>query len=141
MIFIQLIWVFLKIGILGFGGGYAMLSLIQNKVVRNHQWMSNKEFTDLVAISQSTPGPIGINTATFVGYKVIENAGYNPFIASIASLFSTIIVCLPAFILILLLSYSIQKFRKNFYFKNILGVLKPMSLALIGYAAYSLITP
>lgn len=141
MIFLQLIWVFLKIGILGFGGGYAMLSLIQDEVVRNNQWMSNEEFTDLVAISQSTPGPIGINTATFVGFKAVENAGYSTFSASLASLFSTLIVCLPAFVLILLISYSLKKFKEHPYFKNILEFLKPMSLALIGYAAYSLMTP
>ena len=66
MIFLQLFYVFSKIGIFNFGGGYAMLSLIQNETVVKHQWLTNAEFTDIVAISQSTPGPIGINAATYV---------------------------------------------------------------------------
>src|SRR5690625_1053502 len=78
MILWNLVWVFLKIGIFGFGGGYAMLSLIQDEVVTQNHWMTNEEFTDLVAISQTTPGPIGINTATYAGYSAVENAGYSP---------------------------------------------------------------
>lgn len=68
MIFLQLFYVFSKIGIFNFGGGYAMLSLIQDEVVNKHHWMTINEFTDIVAVSQSTPGPIGINAATYTGY-------------------------------------------------------------------------
>ena len=68
MIFLHLFLTFSKIGIFNFGGGYAMLSLIQNEVVEKHHWLTNGEFTDIVAISQGTPGPIGINCATYVGY-------------------------------------------------------------------------
>ena len=67
MIYWQLLWVYLKIGILGFGGGYAMLSLIQHEVVDKYHWLDLKSFTDIVAISQMTPGPIGINSATYIG--------------------------------------------------------------------------
>jgi len=74
MIYWQLFYSFLKIGIFGFGGGYAMLSLIQHEVVENQQWLSNQEFTDIVAISQMTPGPIAINSATYIGYTVSGNA-------------------------------------------------------------------
>ena len=70
MIYWQLILVYLKIGMFGFGGGYAMLSLIQYEVVDHHHWLTLQQFTDVVAISQMTPGPIGINSATYVGYAV-----------------------------------------------------------------------
>lgn len=141
MIFFELFWVFLKIGIFGFGGGYAMLSLIQDEVVTRNHWMSNEEFTNLVAISQTTPGPIGINTATFVGYSAIENAGYSSVSAVLGSVLATITVCLPAFLLIVLISYSYTRFRNNLYFKSILNGIRPLSIALIGFAAYSLMTP
>jgi chromate transporter len=75
MIFLQLFIVFLQIGIFGFGGGYSMISLIQGQVVTQYHWMTMKEFTDVVAISQMTPGPIGINAATYCGYTAVHNAG------------------------------------------------------------------
>ena len=71
-IYLKLIWAYLKIGLFGFGGGYAMLSLVQNEVVKNG-WISNQMFTDIVAISQMTPGPIGINSATYIGYVSTGN--------------------------------------------------------------------
>ena len=71
MIFLRLFYVFSYIGLFNFGGGYAMLSFIQQEVVQKHQWMTEAEFTDIVAISQSTPGPIGINCATYVGYTAV----------------------------------------------------------------------
>ena len=81
MIWWQLFYVYLKIGIFGFGGGYAMLSLIQADVVDRYGWITSQEFTDIVAISQMTPGPIGINSATYIGYTAIHNAGYPPYMA------------------------------------------------------------
>ncbi|MDO5654982.1 MAG: chromate transporter [Flavobacteriaceae bacterium] len=141
MIFLKIFWVFLKIGIFGFGGGYAMLSLIQDEVVTQNLWMTNKEFTDLVAISQTTPGPIGINTATYAGYKAVENAGFSPGIAVLGSILATLTVNLPAFILIILISYSYRKFKNNPWFKALLRGIRPLSIALIGFAAYSLMTP
>lgn len=141
MIFVKLFWVFLKIGIFGFGGGYAMLSLIQDEVVAQNHWMTNEEFTDLVAISQTTPGPIGINTATYVGFNAVQNAGYSPFMALMGSVLATITVCLPAFLLIILISYSYTRFKNNRYFNAALSGIRPLGIALIGFAAYSLMTP
>ncbi|HLQ99487.1 MAG TPA: chromate transporter [Sphingobacterium sp.] len=141
MIFVKLIWVFLKIGVFGFGGGYAMLSLIQDEVVTRNHWMTNEEFTDLVAISQTTPGPIGINTATFAGYSAVENAGYSPFMSVFGSVLATLTVCLPAFLLIIFISYSYKKFRDNRVFNAILNGIRPLSIALIGFAAFTLMTP
>ena len=74
MIYWQLLWVYLKIGMFGFGGGYAMLSLIQHEIVDLHHWLTPQQFTDVVAISQMTPGPIGINSATYVGYAKVSKA-------------------------------------------------------------------
>lgn len=140
MIFLKLFWVFLKIGLLGFGGGYAMLSMIQDEVVTQNKWMTNTEFTDLVAVSQTTPGPIGINTATYVGFSAVNNAGYSNVSSILASILATVTVCLPAFILIILLSYSFKKFKDNNTFNAILSGIRPLSIALIGFAAYSLVT-
>lgn len=74
MIFLQLFVTFFFIGLFGFGGGYGMLSLIQSEVVHHWHWMTTSEFTDVVAISQMTPGPIGINSATYCGYTAVHNA-------------------------------------------------------------------
>ena len=75
VLFLLLFYTFFKIGLFGFGGGYAMLSMIQDEVVTKYQWLTTSQFTDIVAISQMTPGPIGINSATYVGYSAVVNAG------------------------------------------------------------------
>ena len=92
MIYWQLILVYLKIGMFGFGGGYAMLSLIQYEVVDHYHWLTLQQFTDVVAISQMTPGPIGINSATYVGYTVTQSIW--------GAIAATVAVCLPSFILV-----------------------------------------
>ena len=100
MIYWQLILVYLKIGMFGFGGGYAMLSLIQYEVVDHHHWLTLQQFTDVVAISQMTPGPIGINSATYVGYAVTQSVGScRDHHCSMSS----------SFILVLLISYFFVK--------------------------------
>lgn len=127
MIYWQLWWVYLRIGIFGFGGGYAMLSLIQYEVVDKHQWLSLQEFTDVVAISQMTPGPIGINSATYIGYTVTGNVW--------GSIIATIAVCLPSFLLVLLISYFFAKFKNNKYVAAAFTGLRPMTVGLIAAAA------
>lgn len=127
MIYWQLCWVYLKIGIFGFGGGYAMLSLIQYEVVDKYHWLSLQEFTDVVAISQMTPGPIGINSATYIGYTVTGNVW--------GSLIATIAVCLPSFLLVLLISYFFAKFKNNKYIAAAFTGLRPMTVGLIAAAA------
>ena len=94
MLFLQLFYTFFKIGLFGFGGGYAMISLIQNEVVNRYGWLSSSEFTDIVAISQMTPGPIGINSATYVGYSAVVNAGYDFFWGVLGSISCTFAVVL-----------------------------------------------
>ncbi|MFD1772149.1 chromate transporter [Sphingobacterium suaedae] len=138
MIFLQLIWVFLKIGTFGFGGGYAMLSLIQEEVVERHAWMSKQEFTDLVAISQMTPGPIGINTATYAGYTAIQHAGYASSMSMLGAAVATIALCIPSFVMILVISYFFLKFRSNVYFTSAMRGIRPLGVSLIALAALSL---
>ena len=96
LLYLKIFWTFFKIGLFGFGGGYAMISMIQAEVVSNHGWMTNGEFTDIVAISQSTPGPIGINSATYVGYTSVVNAGYSSLWGTLGSLIATFAVVLPS---------------------------------------------
>ncbi|MDR1160910.1 MAG: chromate transporter [Tannerellaceae bacterium] len=135
MIFLQLFWVYIKIGLFGFGGGYAMLSLIQHEVVDKYGWISLQEFTDVVAISQMTPGPIGINSATYIGYTAVQNAGYSAGLSVVGSCIATFAVCLPSFILVLIISYYFKRFRQNRYVEAAFTGLRPASVGLIAAAA------
>ena len=127
MIYWQLLGVYLKIGIFGFGGGYAMLSLIQYEVVDKYHWLTLQEFTDVVAISQMTPGPIGINSATYIGYTATGSVW--------GSVIATFAVCLPSFLLVLLISFFYAKFKNNKYVAAAFTGLRPMTVGLIGAAA------
>lgn len=138
MIWLQLLYVYLKIGIFGFGGGYAMLSLIQSDVVERYNWISTQEFTDIVAISQMTPGPIGINSATYIGYTAIQNAGYPPYMCILGSCLTTFAVCLPSFLLVLAISYAFAKFKHNKYVAAAFLGLRPATVGLIAAAALML---
>ena len=104
MLFLKLFLVFTKIGTFNFGGGYAMLSLIHNEVVIKNQWLTNAEFTDMVAISQSTPGPIGINAATYAGYTAALNQGYPEWAAVLAATLASLSVMWLPFILMIYIS-------------------------------------
>ncbi len=141
MIFIQLFWTFFVIGMFTIGGGYAMLSLIQAQVVTEHAWMDESTFTDIVAISQMTPGPIGINCATYVGYDVLAASGASEFICILGSATATFAVVLPSFIIVLALCKVYTKFADNHTFTGIMNGLKPAVAGLIGAAAVILITP
>ena len=103
MIYLELFFTFFLIGMFTIGGGYAMLSLIQNEVVTEHGWITDTDFTDIVAISQMTPGPIGINSATYVGYEVLAKSGASEFMSVLGSFTATFAVVLPSFIIVLLL--------------------------------------
>ncbi len=127
MLYLQLFWVYIKIGIFGFGGGYAMLSLIQDEVVNKHQWVTAQEFTDIVAISQVTPGPIGINSATYVGYSITGNIW--------GAILATLAVVLPSFLLVLVISVSFKKFRRNKHIDAAFTGIRPASVGLIASAA------
>lgn len=98
-------------------------------------WISSQEFTDIVAISQMTPGPIGINSATYIGYTAIHNAGYSPAMAVLGSCLTTFAVCLPSFLLVLAISYAFAKFRNNKYVAAAFYGLRPATVGLIAAAA------
>ena len=85
-------------------GGYAMISMIQGEVVTRYEWLSSSDFTDIIAISQMTPGPIGINSATYVGYTAMVNAGYSHAVGILGSTVATFSVVLPSFILMIFIS-------------------------------------
>lgn len=112
MLFLQLFYTFFKIGLFGFGGGYAMLSMIQGEVVTRYGWLTPQEFTDIVAISQMTPGPIGINSATYVGYTTIAEQ-YGTSMGVLGSCIATFAVVLPSFILMLTISKFFLKYQKH----------------------------
>ena len=141
MIFLELFTTFFVIGMFTIGGGYAMLSLIQAQVVSVHGWLDEGTFTDIVAISQMTPGPIGINCATYVGYDVLAASGASEFICILGSCTATIAVVLPSFIIVLALCKVYAKFAGRNAFKGIMSGLKPVVTGLIGAAAVILITP
>ena len=141
MIFIELFWTFFVIGMFTIGGGYAMLSLIQNEVVTAHGWLDDTTFTDIVAISQMTPGPIGINSATYIGYDVLASTGASEFLCILGSFTASFAVVLPSFIIVLSICKVYDRFRNHYMFQGIMSGLKPAVLGLIGTAALGLATP
>jgi len=132
MIYLQLFLTFLKIGFFGFGGGYAMLSLIQDEVLVRHDWLTMQQFTDIVAVSQMTPGPIAINSATYVGYTVTGNVW--------GSVLATVAVCIPAMTIMLAVVYYFNKHRNNKVINDVVGWLRPLTTGMIGAAALMLTT-
>ena len=124
MIYLYLFITFFEIGLFGFGGGYGMLSLIQTETVVHHHWLSTAEFTNIVAISQMTPGPIGINSATYCGYTAVHNAGYNGAMAVLGSFTATFALVLPSLILMILISKMFLKYMDTPVVQNIFTALR-----------------
>lgn len=139
MIFLQLFWTFFKIGLFGFGGGYGMLSLIQMETVHNHHWLSSSEFTNIVAISQMTPGPIGINSATYCGYTAIHNAGMGNVLAILGSATATFSLVLPTFVLMILISKMFMKYMKTQAVQSVFTGLRPAVVGLLAAATIMLL--
>ncbi|MDD2595121.1 MAG: chromate transporter [Bacteroidales bacterium] len=127
MIYLQLFLSYLKIGFFGFGGGYAMISLIQNEIVVQHQWITNMQLTDIIAISQMTPGPIAINCATYVGYTVTGNIW--------GSLLATTAVSIPPMTIMIVIAKFYQKLHNNKYMNGALQWMRPMMVGMIAAAA------
>lgn len=140
MIFIQLFWTFLKIGLFTFGGGAAMVALIQNEVTVSHNWLTTQEFTDVLAVSQMTPGPIGINTATYAGYTAVLNAGYAPGFAILGSLGASIAVILLPMLLMIVAVRFLQRYQDNRYVVGVLKVLRMVVIGIVAAAALQLAT-
>ena len=132
MIYLQIFFSYLKIGFFGFGGGYAMLSLIQNEIVEQRGWLTATQFADIVAISQITPGPIAINSATYIGYTVAGLGG---------SVVATFAVCLPSLTLMLLLTLFFLRHRENRVIQSVMKAVTPIVVGMIASAALLLMFP
>ena len=130
MILLQLFLSFLQIGAFSFGGGYAAMPLIQNQVVELHHWLTIPEFTDLITISQMTPGPIAINSATFVGIKIAGLPG---------AIIATLGCILPSCLIVTIIAWLYLKFRQMESLQSILNVLRPAVVALIASAGFTII--
>ena len=135
MLFLKLFLIFTKIGTFNFGGGYAMLSLIHNETVVKNHWLTNAEFTDIVAISQSTPGPIGINCATYVGYTSCLHAGYPHWAACLGSVLASLSIMWLPFIIMILISRYLITHKDSKMVKDIFAGLRPAIIGLIAAAA------
>lgn len=131
MIFLSLFITFFGIGLFGFGGGYGMLSLIQTETVVHHGWISSSEFTNIVAISQMTPGPIGINSATYCGYAAVHNAGYGNLMSALGSLTATFALVLPSLILMILICRILMKYMKTPVVQSVFTGLRPAVVGLL----------
>ena len=131
MIYLQLFLSFLQIGLFSFGGGYAAMPLIQEQIVDTHGWLSMSEFTDLITISQMTPGPIAINSATFVGIKIAGLAGAA--VATAGCIF-------PSCVIVTLLAKIYLKYRNVKTFQSVLDSLRPAVVAMIAVAGVSILT-
>lgn len=130
MILLQLFWSFLQIGAFSFGGGYAAVPLIQSQIVDQHAWLAMSEFTDLITISQMTPGPIAINAATFVGIKIAGIPG---------ALAATLGCILPSCIIVTLIARLYLKYRSLDLLQGVLASLRPAVVAMIAAAGISIL--
>ena len=130
MIYLQLFISFLQIGMFSFGGGYAAMPLIQDQVVTGHKWLTMGEFTDLITISQMTPGPIAVNSATFVGTKI----------AGVPGAFAATLGCiLPSCVIVTLIAKLYLKYRNMAMLQGVLASLRPAVVALIGSAGIAIL--
>lgn len=123
---LELFLAFFKIGLFSYGGGYAMLPFIQDQAIEVHGWLTTHEFLDILGIAQVTPGPISINTATFVGYRTAGVTG---------AIIATTAVVLPSSIIVLAISFFFHKFHKSKTVQNVFKGLRPIVLGLVASAA------
>ena len=130
MSYLKLFWSFFQIGLFSFGGGYAALPLIQDQVVTGHHWLTMKEFADVITISQMTPGPIAINSASFVGVKVGGVLG---------AMVATLGCVLPSLIIVLCLAYFYYRYRNLSTVQGVLNGLRPAVVAMIAAAGFALV--
>ncbi len=127
MIFLKLMITFFKIGLFSYGGGLSMLPLLQDEIVTKHGWLTAQQFIDMIAISESTPGPIGINMATFVGFKTAGVLG---------SVLASVSVCMPSLIIVIILAHYFMKFHENTIVKSAFSGLRPAVTGLIAAAGF-----
>ena len=139
MIFLKLFITFFEIGIFGFGGGYGMLSLIQNETVEHWGWLTSAEFTDIVAISQMTPGPIGINSATYCGYTAAFKFYDSHLMGVLGSVTATFALVLPSLVLMILISRMFMRYMHNHIVESVFAGLRPAVVGLLAAATLLLV--
>ena len=139
LLLLELFWTFFVIGLFTFGGGYAIMSLIQAQVVFGKAWISEQTFIDIVAISQMTPGPVGLNCSTYVGYEVLRAAGYSQPLAVAGSFVASLAIVLPSFLIVLAIARAYARFHENSLWKGAMSALRPAVVGLIGAAAIVMI--
>lgn len=130
MIYLQLFWSFLQIGLFSIGGGYAAMPLIQAQVVTGHGWLTMNEFTDLITIAEMTPGPIAVNSATFVGIRIAGIPG---------AITATLGCIFPSCLIVSLLAFLYYRYQKMSALQSILASLRPAVVALIASAGLSIL--
>lgn len=130
MIYLELFWAFFQIGLFSFGGGYAAVPLIQSQIVEGHRWLGMSQFADLITIAEMTPGPIAVNSATFVGQQIAGLPG---------AIVCTLGCILPSFVIVLLLSWLYMKYRSLKTIQGVLTGLRPAIVAMIASAGLSLL--
>ncbi len=135
LLLLELFWTFFVIGMFTFGGGYAIMSLIQAQVVFGKAWITEETFIDIVAISQMTPGPVGLNCSTYVGYEVMRAAGYGQALAVSGSFIASLAIVLPSFLIVLAIAKAYARFHENSLWKGAMSALRPAVVGLIGAAA------
>lgn len=129
MVYLKLFWSFFQVGLFSFGGGYAALPLIEEQVIHQNSWLSNTEFIDIITISQMTPGPIAINTSTFVGTKVAGLPG---------SVVATLGCIMPSCIIVIILAKVYYRYKELSLMQGILYGLRPAVVALIASAGLTI---
>lgn len=135
MLFLKLFLSFFKIRLFSFGGGYSMIPLLQSELVYDQEWMSSAEFTNIVALSQMTPGPIGINAATYCGYTAVHNAGMDGALCILGSATATLALILPSFIIMILICRIFMRYMNTSQMQNIMSGLRPAIVGLVAAAA------
>ncbi len=130
MIYLQLFWSFFQVGLFSFGGGYAAMPLIQHQVVEVHPWLTMGQFSDIITISQMTPGPVALNSATFVGIQTCGVPG---------ALVATLGCIAPSCLVVMLLAFLYQKYRGLTLIQGVLGGLRPAVTAMIASAGLSIL--
>lgn len=138
LLILQLFATFFFIGLFTFGGGYAVVGMIQSEIVNAKGWVTESAFTDIVAVSQITPGPVGLNCSTYVGYEVLREAGAGQFASCVGSFVSSCAIVLPSFIIMLAIVKFYSKFSKTPVFAGVMSALKPSVAGLIGASALGL---
>ena len=137
MIYLQLFWEFFKTGLFSVGGGMATVPFLQN-ISQRTQWFTSNQLADMIAVAESTPGPLGVNTATYVGYTTgLQQGGV--FFGALGALVATLGLITPSVIIILIIAFFLEKFRKNRYVDAVFYGLRPASVGLIAAAGVSIV--